>query len=558
MKAFLSKLGQTFMLPIALLPAAGIMLGIGGSFTNLNMIYGYNLTFLGNVSQQVAQDGNITYVLESSTILYNILHVITSAGQIVFDNLPLMFAMAIAIGFAKKEKGAAALAAVMGYLIMTVSAATFMGSLNMITDSGNLLLFGHEIPGMIKENMLGVSNALEMGVFGGIISGSVTALLHNRFIDAKVPDFLGFFGGPRLVPILASFAALIYGILLVFIWPFFGIIFNSMGNGLGVLVDNGLGFIASLLFGIIERALIPFGLHHVFYLPLWQTAVGGTAVIDGNTVLGTQNIFFEALATGNLDADYLTSTNFMTGKFPFMLFGLPAASYAMYSVADEDKKKQVAGLYFSIALTSFLTGITEPIEFTFLFLAPKLYYGFHVPMAGISFMLMDLLNVRVGMTFSGGAIDFTLFGILPGVTGTDNHWYLIPVVGIFYAFIYYFVFKWYILKYDLATPGRNGAELKAMSKKEYRELKGKNTENNDLFIQEIINGLGGKDNIKDVDACITRLRVTVKDNTMVKDNEYWVNQLNAKGIMINGNAIQVIYGSQAAVYKPLIEEQLGY
>lgn len=538
MKAFFSKLGQTFMLPIALLPAAGIMLGVGGSFTNQDMIASYGLES----------------ILGTGTFLNSFLTVMMNAGDIVFKNLPLMFAIAIAIGFAKKEKGAAALAAVMGYLVMTVSAATLMDVMGKISENGQMIVDGEEIPGLISSQILGVSNALEMGVFGGILSGGITVMLHNKYIDVKVPDFLGFFGGPRLVPIMASFAALFYGMLLVFIWPWFGMFFNFIGNDvLGGLVENNLGWIASLIFGLIERSLIPVGLHHVFYLPLWQTSVGGTAVINGETIAGTQNIFFAALASGDWDA--MSSTNFMTGKFPFMLFGLPAAAYAMYSVADEENKKEVAGLYFSIGFTAFLTGITEPIEFTFLFLAPKLYYGFHVPMAGISFMLMDLLDVKVGMTFSGGAIDFTLFGILPGVTGADNNWFMIPIVGIFYAIIYFTVFKWYITKNDIATPGRNGAAAKTVSKKEYRE--GMNKDSNDDIIGEIIEALGGKENIKDVDACITRLRVTVVDADKVKDNDYWVNELGAKGLMKNGTAIQAIYGAKAAEYKPEINKELG-
>ncbi len=559
MKAFFSKLGQTFMLPIALLPAAGIMLGVGASFTNQSMIEAYNL---GSVLAKFSADGAI----QSSTFLYKFLQVMSAAGGIVFDNLPLMFAIAIAIGFAKKEKGAAALAAVMGYLVMTVSAAQLLNVLNLVSTNSDgtlvLSLFGLQFQGLIKENMLGVSNALEMGVFGGIISGGITVLLHNRFIDQKVPQFLGFFGGPRLVPILASFTALFYGMGFVFIWPFIGGALASIGSGLGALIAGGFGFVASLIFGLIERSLIPLGLHHVFYLPLWQTSVGGTAVIGGETIAGTQNIFFEVLKTGEWDK--LTATNFMTGKFPFMMFGLPAAAYAMYSCADKENKKEVAGLYFSIGLTSFLTGITEPIEFTFLFLAPALYYGIHVPLAGISFMLMDLLSVKVGQTFSGGFIDFTLFGVIPGIGGADNNWYFIPAVGIVYAIIYFVAFRWYITKFDIATPGRNGAIAKTVSKEEYRNAKKESNESttsvsgatND-FTDQLIEALGGADNISDVDACITRLRVSVKNADLVKDNDYWVSNLGATGLMKNGNAIQAIYGAKAAGYKTDINSRLG-
>ncbi len=535
MKSFFSKLGQTFMLPIALLPAAGIMLGIGGSFTNESMVDMYNL-------QSVLGEG---------TFLHTFLTVMSAAGDIVFVNLPVMFAIALAIGFAKKEKGAAALAALMAYLIMNVAISQLMAALHIIDAEGNILLFGYQFSGMTAST-LGVDGTLSMGVFGGIIAGGITAFLHNKFIDTKLPDFLGFFAGPRLVPIVASFSALFYGMALVFIWPFIGVTLAAIGTGLGILVANDLGFIASLLFGLIERSLIPFGLHHVFYLPLWQTEVGGTYQIAGETIAGTQNAFFASLKTGDFSA--FPATNFMTGKFPFMIFGLPAAAYAMYTCADEENKKEVSGLLFSVGFTAMLTGITEPIEFTFLFLSPFLYYGIHVPLAGLSFMLMDILNVKVGMTFSGGLIDFTLFGMLPGLTGVDNNWYWIIIVGIFYAFIYFILFRWYILKKDLATPGRGGAAVKMMSKQEYRDQQAH--KDDDQIIIDIIEALGGKNNIVDVDACITRLRVTVLDETKVSDLETW-QLLGAAGVVVNGTAIQAIFGAQAAEYKPRVNEMLG-
>ncbi len=542
MKKLFSQLGQIFMLPIALLPAAGIMLGIGGSFTNESMVDAYGLTWL-----------------DDGTILNGFLTILSSCGDIVFANLPLMFAIAMAIGFAKREKGAAALAAVMGYLIMNVAIATTISISGMAnTDTGVITLFGYEFTGLLT-NVLGVNNTLSMGVFGGIISGGITAALHNKYWNVQLPEFLGFFGGSRFVPIIASFSAIFYGIALVFVWPFIGAALAAVGNGLGILVENDMGFIASFIFGVIERSLIPFGLHHVFYLPLWQTSVGGTYEICGAVYEGTQNAFFGTLNCG--DVSNFPATNFMTGKFPFMMFGLPAAAYAMYTVADEDKKKETAGMLFSIAFTAFLTGITEPIEFTFLFIAPFLYYGIHVPLAGLSFALMDLFNVKVGMTFSGGFIDFTLFGILPGVTGAGNNWFMIPVVGIFYAAIYFFLFRWYILKKDLATPGRGDG--KVASKEEIRESKyGETTEgakaSSSNITLDIIAALGGEENIEAVDACITRLRVSVKDETKVLDNDHWVNNLGAKGLVINGQAIQAIYGAEAANHKANILDELGW
>ncbi|MGL4859559.1 MAG: PTS transporter subunit EIIC, partial [Enterobacteriaceae bacterium] len=440
MKSFFSKLSQAIMLPIALLPAAGIMLGIGGSFTNPTMIEAYQIG-----------------ILQHGSLLNSVLQVMTAAGEIVFANLPVMFALAIAVGFARAEKGAAALAALISYLVMNVTIEKTLLVGGMVDPTtNNVVLMGSEYAGVLA-NVLGINNTLSMGVFGGLISGGITVVLHNRYHQAKLPDYLGFFGGARFVPIISAFAALFYGIVLTFLWPFVGALFGSIGSALGTLTADGHGYIASFIFGIIERSLIPVGLHHVFYLPLWQTEIGGVAEIAGQTVKGTQNIFFASLASG--DFSHFSATNFMTGKFPFMMFGLPAAAYAMYTLADKENRKAAGGLLFSVALTAFLTGITEPIEFTFLFLSPALYYLIHVPLAGLSFMLMDLLNVKVGMTFSGGFIDFCLFGVLPGVTGIANNWYNIVLVGIGYAFVYFFLFRWYIVKFDVKTPGRSGSAV---------------------------------------------------------------------------------------------------
>ena len=311
---------------------------------------------------------------------------------------------------------------------------------------------------------------------------------------------------------------------------------------------------ASFIFGVIERSLIPVGLHHVFYLPLWQTEIGGTAEIAGEVIKGTQNMFFSSLASG--DFSQFTATNFMTGKFPFMMFGLPAAAYAMYTLADNENKKAAGGLLFSVALTAFLTGITEPIEFTFLFLSPALYYAIHVPLAGLSFLLMDFFNVKVGMTFSGGFIDFTLFGMLPGLTGVENNWFYIPLVGVVYAVIYFLIFRWYIVKFDVKTPGRKGSAVAVVSKKDYQASKGGQTD--DQKAQQMIEALGGKDNIVDVDACITRLRITVKDNGQVKDNDHWTQELGARGLVKVGDTdIQAIYGAEAAGFKAQINSLLG-
>ncbi len=542
MKTFFSKAGQALMLPIALLPAAGIMLGVGGSFTNQSMIEAYNL-------QSVLGEG---------TLLNSALQIMSNAGDIVFGNLPILFAVGVAVGFARKEKGAAALAALIAYLIMNVVMAT---GLSLLGYDG----IGHgtdlrETAGQLGT-VLGIENTLEMGVFGGIISGYITSVLHNKYIDLQLPAVLGFFGGARLIPILASFTAVIYGIILIFVWPFVGTALSSLGDFI-----LQLGAIGSFLFGIIERSLIPFGLHHVFYMPLWQTSVGGCMdianaagdVVQAN-VCGTQNQFFAALSAGDLSQ--LSATNFMTGKFPFMIFGLPGAAYAMYTTADSENKKEVAGLLFSIGFTAALTGITEPIEFTFLFIAPALYYGIHVPLAGLSFFLMNILQVKVGMTFSGGLIDYALFGLLPQLTGQDVNAFMVILVGIPYFFIYFFLFRWAIVKWDVATPGRKGAAVEAKSKADFKAkqeggAEGSSDKPSDLT-QGIIDALGGAENIVTVEACITRLRVEVKDADKVADLDHWTSNLEARGLVKNGNGIQAIYGNMAAVHKSAVAEALG-
>lgn len=617
-KAFFSQAGQAFMLPIALLPAAGILLGVGESFTNPTFLETYpNLVFL--------QEGNIGY---------NILKVMAVAGDIIFANLPLLFAVGLAIGLAKKEKGAAALSAIIGYFVMLAVAsqvlkmfnydanilnlpfidsslnsqtATYLqnlvsqtygvnngtiepsvvdhisraasasevGSIMLqLTDGttqsvdGGLLFDTFQktpfVNGQISlllqpgalTNTLNIENTLSMGVFGAILSGLLTVSLHNKFIDAKLPAVLGFFSGPRLIPILSAVGGILLGTVAAIIWP-------VIGTGLGALGSwiSGSGWFGSLLFGLIERSLIPFGLHHVFYTPLWQTAVGGTETIDINGVseifYGTQNRFFGHLSAGTLSE--FTSTNFMSGKFPFMIFGLPGAALAMYSTSLPKNKKVVGGMLLSVAVTSMLTGITEPIEFTFLFLAPALYYLVHVPLCGISFMLMDLLNVRIGLTFSGGLIDYTLFGIVPQATGQDVGAIWVPVVGLCYFVIYFILFRWFILKFNVMTPGR-GDDLTLKTKEDYKaKQNGKEVKEGELssLDQAILEALGGADNIENVDACITRLRVTVKDASLVKDNDYWQNNLEAKGLVVQGNGIQAIYGAEAKVHRDALATHLG-
>lgn len=519
----LQRVGRSFMLPIAILPVAGLLLGIGSSFTNQTTLETYHLT----------------NIIRQGGLLYTILDVMSKTGSAVFDNLPLLFAMGVAIGMAKKEKEVAALSGAIAYLIMntTISALIYAkGGVEAMAENST-------------TSSLGITT-LQMGVFGGIIVGLGVAALHNRFYKIELPQVLSFFGGTRFVPIISAIVYLAVGIAMFYFWPVVQLGISKLGQ----LVLNS-GYAGTWIYGIIERALIPFGLHHVFYMPFWQTAVGGTAVIDGVTVQGAQNIFFAELASKSVTEFSVSATRFMAGKFPFMIFGLPAAAYAMYRTARPEKKKIVGGLLLSAALTSMLTGITEPLEFTFLFVAP-IMYAVHCVLAGLSYMLMHIFNVGVGMTFSGGIIDMTLFGILQG--NAKTHWIWIVIVGMFYAVIYYFVFYFMITKLDLKTPGReaDNEETKLYTRKDVNARKSAEVSEKaavtDVVSALILKGLGGKENLSDLDCCATRLRVTVLDADKVNDS--LLKQSGASGVIRKGNGIQVIYGPQVSVVKSHLED----
>ena len=507
----LQRVGRSFMLPIALLPVAGLLLGVGSSFTNATMLETYGLT-------------DIIY---PGSLIYTILDIMNQCGNTVFANLPLLFAMGVAIGMAKKEKEVAALSGAIGYLVMNTAISA------MITANGGV----EAMPANSTTASLGITT-LQMGVFGGIIVGLGVAALHNKFYKIQLPTVLSFFGGTRFVPIVCTAAYLVVGIAMFYIWPMVQECIALIGN-----LVLGSGYIGTWIYGITERALIPFGLHQVFYMPFWQTAMGGTAVIDNVVVQGAQNIYFAELASKATEVFSVSATRFMSGKFPFMIFGLVGAALAMYHTARPEKRKVVGGLLLSAALTSMLTGITEPLEFTFLFVAP-LMYAVHCVLAGLSYMLMHMLNVGVGMTFSGGLIDLTLFGILQGNDRTN--WIWIPIVGVAYFFAYYFIFRFMITKMDLATPGRESddVEPKLYTRSDYNE---KNADSGDNVSALILMGLGGKGNISDVDCCATRLRVTVVDEKKVDDKK--LKSSGASGVVHKGNGIQVIYGPQVAVIK---------
>lgn len=523
----LQRVGRSFMLPIAILPVAGLLLGIGSSFTNQTTLETYNLTG----------------IIYEGGLLYTILDIMSKTGSAVFDNLALLFAMGVAIGMAKKEKEVAALSGAVAYLIMNTAISaliTAKGGVEAMADNST-------------TSVLGITT-LQMGVFGGIIVGLGVAALHNKFYKIQLPQVLSFFGGTRFVPIISSLVYLAVGVLLFYIWP----VVQTGIAALGQLVLNS-GYAGTWIYGIIERALIPFGLHHVFYMPFWQTAVGGTAVIDGVTIQGAQNIFFAELASKSTTEFSVSATRFMAGKFPFMIFGLPAAAFAMYKAARPEKKKVVGGLLFSAALTSMLTGITEPLEFTFLFVAPVMY-AVHCVLAGLSYMLMHIFNVGVGMTFSGGLIDMTLFGVLQG--NAKTHWIWIVIVGLVYAVIYYFLFYFMITKLNLKTPGREAddEETKLYTRQDVNARKESEHNNNpasdgiDMVSALILKGLGGKKNISDIDCCATRLRITVVDSGKVTDS--LLKQSGASGVIRKGNGIQVIYGPQVSVVKSKFEDFL--
>ena len=528
----LQRIGRSFMLPIAVLPVAGLLLGIGSSFTNETMIASYGLQgILGN-----------------GTVLHGLLTVMSKAGSAIFDNLPLIFAGGVAIGMAKKEKEVAALSAVIAFFVMHVSINA------MLTINGEILADGSISPDVLGgtiASMCGIQT-LQMGVFGGIIVGLGVAALHNKFYKIELPNALSFFGGSRFVPIISTITFVFVGILMFFIWP---VVQNGI-YALGSLV-TGTGYVGTLIFGIIKRALIPFGLHHVFYLPFWQTAVGGTMEVGGQLIQGGQNIFFAQLADPTVVHFSADATRYFSGEFIFMIFGLPGAALAMYQCAKPEKKKVAGGLLLSAALTSMFTGITEPIEFSFLFVAPMLF-AVQVVLAGAAYMIAHMLNIAVGLTFSGGFLDLLLFGILQGNDKTS--WLLIIPAGIIYFFLYYFIFKFLIKKFNLKTPGRedDDEETKLYTKADVNARKeaekGVAAGQPNALSAMIAKGLGGADNISDVDCCATRLRVTVKNADQV--DEGVLKQSGAAGVIKKGKGVQVIYGPRVSVIKSDLEEYL--
>lgn len=505
--SLLQRIGQSFMLPIALLPIAGIFLGIGSSLTNTNMLAAYHLKGLMG-------PGTAPYILFS---------LLNSAGSIIFDNLPILFAVGVAIGMARTEKATAALSSIVAFFVMHST----IGSLITYTGRSHSFLTG------ATTEIVGITS-LQMGVFGGIIVGLGVAALHNRFYKIELPRVFSFFGGTHFIPIISAITYVGVGILMFYIWPPIQILINDAGK---LVLMSGYG--GTFVYGLLERTLIPFGLHHVFYMPFWQTAVGGRELVNGQLIEGAQNIFFAELASPDISHFSVAATRFMSGKFPLMMFGLPGAALAMYTCARPENKKAVGSLLLSAAISSAVTGITEPLEFAFLFVAPPLYV-IHCAFAGLSYMLMHILNVGIGMTFSGGFLDFFLFGILQGNTKTS--WLHVIPVGILYFIVYFIVFRVMILKFNYQTPGHEKDNAAPVN-------------NADNKSQQILDGLGGLENISDLSCCATRLRVTLHRPS--KLNKEKLLATGAAAVVANGDGVQIVYGPEVTVIHARLQDYIA-
>lgn len=505
--SLLQRIGQSFMLPIALLPIAGIFLGIGSSLTNTNMLAAYHLKGL----------------MGPRTAPYILFSLLNSAGSIIFDNLPILFAVGVAIGMARSEKATAALSSIIAFFVMHST----IGSLITYTGRSHSFLTG------ATTEIVGITS-LQMGVFGGIIVGLGVAALHNHFYKIELPKVFSFFGGTHFIPIISAITYVDIGILMFYIWPPIQILINDAGK---LVLMSGYG--GTFVYGLLERALIPFGLHHVFYMPFWQTAVGGRELVNGQLIEGAQNIFFAELASPDTSHFSVAATRFMSGKFPLMMFGLPGAALAMYTCARPENKKAVGSLLLSAAISSAVTGITEPLEFAFLFVAPPLYV-IHCAFAGLSYMLMHILNVGIGMTFSGGFLDFFLFGILQGNTKTS--WLHVIPVGILYFIVYFIVFRVMILKFNYQTPGHEKDNATPVN-------------NADNKSQQILDGLGGLENISDLSCCATRLRVTLHRPS--KLNKEKLLATGAAAVVANGDGVQVVYGPEVTVIHARLQDYIA-
>lgn len=516
------KVGKAFMLPIAILPAAGLLLGIGGALSNPTTVAAYPIL--------------------DNEILQAILTVMADAGTVVFGNLALLLSIGLCIGLAKRDKGTAALAGIVGYLVMTGSTASL------------LKIFDPE------------GQPIDTGIVGALVIGALAVWLHNRYHNIQLPQVLGFFGGSRFVPIIVSLVAIPVGALFFLVWPpIQGALVNA-GEGIA-----GLGPFGTFLYGFLLRLSGAVGLHHMIYPMFWYTPLGGTEAVAGTSISGAQNIFFAQLADPNHTGLYTEGTKYFAGRFATMMFGLPGACLAMYHCVPKGRRAKLMGLFLGVALTSFVTGITEPIEYMFLFVAPLLYV-FHAFLDGLSFLIADLLQIRIGNTFSGGVIDFMLFGVFQGESRT--HWLYVIPVGLIWFGLYYVSFRFFITKFNLKTPGRtdddaaeeNAVEAKvdaaAGSTAPAAATVGGTAAAGDKQAAaratsvQIIEALGGQDNLEDVDACITRLRVSVHDPAKV--DKQALKSLGAVDVFEVAGGVQAVYGGKAVIYKSHINDIIGH
>ena len=494
----LQKIGKAFMLPIAILPAAGLLLGIGGALSNPTTV--------------------ATYPVLNNPVLQGVFTIMSAAGTVVFANLAMLLCVGLCIGLAKRDKGTAALAGVVGFLVMNATITSLLGIFN--PDGA----------------------AIDTGVVGAIVVGLVAVTLHNKYQNIELPQVLGFFGGSRFVPIVTSFASIFIGAVFFLVWPPFQQLLVSTGAFIAQA-----GPVGTFFYGFLMRLCGAVGLHHMIYPMFWYTELGGVETVAGVAVAGAQKIFFAQLADPNHIGLYTEGTRFFAGRFSTMMFGLPAACLAMYHCVPKERRGKYKGLFLSVALTSFITGITEPIEFMFLFVSPVLYVV-HAFLDGVSFFIADILNISIGNTFSGGVIDFTLFGVLQGNDKTN--WLLQIPFGLIWSGLYYVVFRWFITQFNVATPGRLEDSLESDDKPV--------VETRDSLKQDsvrIIEALGGAENIEDVDACITRLRVSVKE--VDKVNKATLKDIGAVDVLEVKGGIQAIYGAKAILYKNNINEILG-
>lgn len=495
-----SQLGQAFMLPIAILPVAGLLLGLGGALTNDAAVSAFPVL--------------------NQVWLQNTLKIMNFAGNAVFSNLALIFSIGLAVGLAKGDKGTAGLAGGVAYLVYTA------------TISGLLQLFNPK-------------NTIDTGVLGAIVIGSVVAYLHNHYRKIQLPQFLGFFGGSRFVPIISAIAAIVIGAIFYLIWPPIQGWLTTAGHAIAAM-----GSFGSFLYGFLLRLTGAVGLHHTIYPMFWYTALGGTAEVAGKTVVGAQNIFFAQLADPNFHGLFTYGTRFFAGRFATMMFGLPGAALAMYLCLPKSNRKKDGGLYLSGGLTSFLTGITEPLEYSFLFVAPWLYL-IHSFLDGCSFYLADIMNIRIGNSFSGGLIDYLLFGVLQGKDKTN--WPNVLIIGVIWFFLYFFVFTFCIKKFHVNIPGMQTEVDDDVEKTDY---KSGNVTSLHTESEQIIAALGGAENINTISACATRLRISLKDNSQV--NEPVFKKLGSPGVLKVAGGLQIIFGGKADLYSQEINDLLAH